>query len=72
MSGFAVVVVLAMVFIYIELAVGVGYYMYLRTTKKEENTDEEKKQIKKYSIIAGAAFPITLAIIIAGKAAERG
>lgn len=72
MSGFAVAVVLTSVFIYIELAVGVGYYMYLRTAKKEEDAAEEKKQIKKYSIIAGAAFPITLAIIIASKAAERG
>lgn len=72
MSVAAVVAVYIAVFVYIELAIGFGYYMFLLTSKKTQDTDEaQKKQIKKYSIIAGVAFPVTLAIIIANKAAER-
>ncbi|MCM1217235.1 MAG: hypothetical protein NC548_22270 [Lachnospiraceae bacterium] len=72
MSVAAVVAVCIAVFVYIELAVGFGYYMFLLATKKTQETDEtQKRQIKKYSIIAGAAFPVTFAIIMANKAAER-
>ena len=67
------VVAFIIAFLYIELAIGFGYYMFLLTSEKEPDANEEqKKQIKKYSIIAGAAFPVTFAIIIASKAAERG
>lgn len=72
MSMAAVVAVCIAVFVYIELAIGFGYYMFLLTSKKTQDTDEaQKKQVKKYSIIAGVAFPVTFAIIIANKAAER-
>ena len=71
MSGLTVAAIIIAAFVYIELAVGFGYYMFLITTKKEKQTGEEQKQIRKYSIIAGAIFPITLALIIASKAAER-
>lgn len=72
MSVAAVVAVCITVFAYIELAIGFGYYMFLLTAKKTPEADEEqKKQIKKYSIIAGVAFPVTFAIIIANKMAER-
>lgn len=71
MSMAAVVVVFIIAFIYIELAIGFGYYMFLLTSKKAQDADEaQKKQIKMYSIIAGVAFPVTFAIIIANKAAE--
>lgn len=60
------------VLLYIELAIGFGYYMFLLISKKiPEEGEMQKKQIKKYSIIAGVAFPVTFAIIIANKAAER-
>lgn len=64
---------LAMVlFLYIELAVGFGYYMFILTSRKmPEANEEQRKQLKKYSIIAGVAFPITFAVIMANKAAER-
>lgn len=72
MSAAAVAALCVIVFIYIELAIGFGYYMFLLTSKKTPDADEaQKKQIKKYSIMAGVAFPVTLAIIIASKAAER-
>ena len=72
LSAAAGVAVGIAVFLYIELAIGFGYYMFLLTTKKTPDADEkQKKQIKKYSIFAGVAFPVTLAIIIANKAAER-
>ncbi len=72
MSAAAGVAVGIAVFLYIELAIGFGYYMFLLATKKTPDADEkQKKQIKKYSIFAGVAFPVTLAIIIANKAAER-
>lgn len=59
------------IFLYVELAVGFGYYMFLLTSKKIPDADgTQKKQIKRYSIMAGVAFPITFAIIIANKAAE--
>lgn len=72
MSVAAVVAVCIAVLAYIELAVGVGYYMFLLTSKTiPEANEAQKKQIKKYSIIAGVAFPVTFAIIMANKAAER-
>ncbi|MBD5504099.1 MAG: hypothetical protein HDR09_20120 [Lachnospiraceae bacterium] len=72
MSVAAVIAVCIAAFMYIELAIGFGYYMFVLTSKKTQDTDEtQKKQIKKYSIIAGVAFPVTFAIIIANKAAER-
>ncbi len=72
MNMTAVVVIGIAVFLYIELAIGFGYYMFLLTSKKTPDADETlKRQIKKYSIIAGIAFPVTIAIIIANKAAER-
>lgn len=72
MNVIAVVIICLAIFIYIELAVGVGYYMFLLTSKKTPDAEEaQRKQIKKYSIIAGVAFPITLAIMAANKAAER-
>lgn len=71
MSTAAVVGGCIAVFVYIELAIGFGYYMFLLTSKKILDADEtQKKQIKKYSIIAGALFPITFAVIMANKAAE--
>lgn len=73
MNAAAVVAIIIIAFIYIELAIGFGYYMFLLTSNKTPDADEaQKKQMKKYSIIAGAAFPVTFAIIIASKAAERG
>ncbi len=72
MSAAAGVAVCIAVFVYIELAIGFGYYMFLLTSKKTPEADTaQQKQIKKYSIIAGAAFPVTFAIIMANKAAER-
>lgn len=72
MNAAAVAAVSMAVFIYIELAIGFGYYMFLLTSKKTPDADAtQKKQIKKYSIIAGVAFPVTFAIIMANKAAER-
>lgn len=72
MSAAAVVAICVGVFLYAELAIGFGYYMYLRASKAAETDEKQKKQIARYSIIAGVAFPVTLAIIIANKAAERG
>ena len=72
MSVAAGVAVCIGVFMYIELAIGFGYYMFLLTSKKTPETDEkQKKQIIKYSLIAGVAFPVTFAIIMANKVAER-
>jgi len=72
MSAAAVAAICIAVFVYIELAVGFGYYMFLLTLGKTADADEaQKRQIRKYSIIAGAAFPVTFAIIIASRAAER-
>ena len=66
------VVVLVLVFVYIELAIGFGYYMYTLTSNKAPEADKaQQKQIKMYSIIAGVAFPITFAVIIANKVAEK-
>lgn len=70
MSAAAVVALCVIVFIYIELAIGFGYYMYLRTTRNEVKK-EQSKQIIRYSIMAGAFFPVTFAILMAHKAAER-
>lgn len=72
MSAAAVIAICIAIFLYIELAIGFGYYMFLLVIKTMPDTDAaQKKQIKKYSIIAGVAFPVTFAIIIAKKAAER-
>lgn len=73
MSAAAGVVVCIVIFLYAELAIGFGYYMYLKVRKNlpDSVTEKEKKQVIKYSIVAGAAFPVTLAVIIASKAAER-
>lgn len=72
MSIVAVVAAVVATVLYIEIAVGTGYYMYLITKGEgEAGEDGEQKQIKRYSILAGVFFPITLAILIAGRAAER-
>lgn len=72
MSAAAGVAVAVIVFLYIEVAIGTGYYMYLITGGNvKETPDEERKQIKKYSIFAGVFFPITFAILIAGNAAGK-
>lgn len=71
MSAAAVVAAAVVTVLYIEMAVGTGYYMYLITKRTGEDGEHEQKQIKRYSILAGAFFPITLAILIAGRAAER-
>lgn len=72
MSVAAVIAVCLIIFVYAELAIGFGYYMFLLTSKKMKDADEtQKRQIRKYSIIAGVAFPVTLAMIIAHRAAER-
>ena len=72
MSAAAVVAVAVAVFLYIEAAIGTGYYMYLITRKNTDDTKtEEHKQLKKYSILAGVFFPITFAILIAGHAAGK-
>ncbi len=72
MSTAGLVVACIAVLIYLELAVSIGYYMFLLASKKMPDADEvQRKLLKKYSVIAGVAFPITLAIIFANKAAER-
>lgn len=72
MSAAAVVAICLGAFFYIELAIGFGYYMYLKSSKAAGGDEKQQKQNIKYSIIAGVAFPVTLAIIIANKAAEKG
>lgn len=67
----AVVLICIGIFLYVELAIGFGYYMYLRTSKQIKEDEEQRKQIIKYSIIAGVAFPVTFAIIIANRISER-
>lgn len=72
MSVAAVAAVCTVVFVYIELAVGFGYYMFLLTSKRIPDADEtQKKQIRKYSIMSGVFFPVTFAMIMANKAAEK-
>lgn len=72
MNTWAVIAVCIAVMIYIQLAVGFGYYMFLLTSKKIKDADQTRiKQIVRYSIIAGIAFPVTLAIIVANRVAER-
>lgn len=72
MSAVAGVAVAAIIFLYIEAAIGTGYYMFLITGgNAKEAQDEEQKQIKKYSILAGVFFPITFALLIAGHAAGK-
>ena len=67
-----IVAVFIVAFVYMELAIGFGYYMFVLTSEKATEADEtQKKQIKMYSIIVGVAFPITFAIIIANKVAEK-
>lgn len=81
MSMAAGIALCIIIFIYIELAIGFGYYMFLLTTrgldkpKSKEETEkaaEQIKQIKRYSVLAGAFFPVTFAILMAHKAAKRG
>lgn len=71
MSTAAVVLICVGIFLYAELAIGFGYYMYLKSSKVINDDKTQKNQIVKYSIIAGVAFPVTFAIIIANKLAER-
>ncbi len=73
MNAISIVIICVVLFlIYIELAIGFGYYMFLLTSKKTPNADNvQKRLIKRYSIIAGMAFPVTFAILLANKAAER-
>ena len=71
MSAAAVVAVAVAIFLYIEAAIGTGYYMFLVTKRTYTDNEQQKKQVKKYSIIAGVFFPITFALLIAGHAAER-
>ena len=72
MNVAAVTIICVGVFVYAELAIGFGYYMYLKSSKAAGGDEKQQKQNIKYSIIAGVAFPVTLAIIIANKAAEKG
>lgn len=70
MSTGAVIAVCIAVFVYIEVAIGFGFYMFIMTSKKMLDADKnQKRQIKKYSIVAGVAFPVTFAILVANKAA---
>ena len=71
MSAAAVVAVAVAIFLYVETAIGTGYYMFLITRRTDADDEQQKKQLKKYSIIAGVFFPITFALLIAGRAAER-
>lgn len=71
MSAAAVVAAAVAIFLYIEAAIGTGYYMFLVTKRTDTDNEQQKKQVKKYSIIAGVFFPITFALLIAGHAAER-
>lgn len=71
MSAAAGVAIAVIAFLYIEIAIGTGYYMFLITGGEKEAQDEEQKQIKKYSILAGVFFPITFTLLIAGHAAEK-
>lgn len=71
MSAAAVVAIAVALFLYIETAIGTGYYMFLITRRTDADDEQQKKQLKKYSIIAGVFFPITFALLIAGHAAER-
>ena len=70
MNALTIVAICAIVFAYLDCAIGTGYYMYLITSRTTQDK-EEKKQIKKFSIAAGILFPVTYAILIAGHAAER-
>lgn len=71
MSAAAVVAAAVAIFLYVETAIGTGYYMFLITRRTDADDEQQKKQLKKYSIIAGVFFPITFALLIAGHAAER-
>lgn len=54
MSTAGLVVACIAVLIYLELAVGIGYYMFLLASKKMPDADEvQRKLLKKYSVIAG-------------------
>lgn len=70
MSTGAVITMCIAVFVYIEVAIGFGFYMFVITSKKMPDADKnQERQIKKYSIVAGVAFPVTLAILVANKVA---
>ncbi len=71
MNMAAVIATIAVAFLYAEVAIGTGYYMLLITKRTDTDDEQQKKQLKKYSIIAGIFFPITFAILIAGYAAGR-
>lgn len=70
MNTAAVIAFAVVIFIYVELAIFAGAYMYLKTTQNTAE-DEDKKKIKKYSVVAGIFFPVTFAIIAAYKATGR-
>lgn len=70
MSVAAVVILIIAVFLYVELAIFVGAFMYLKATRNTTEA-EDKKKIRAYSVIAGIFFPVTFAIIAAYKATER-
>lgn len=71
MSALAAVFLGVIIFIYIELAIFTGCYMFIKVTGTEERKAFEKRQVIGYSILTGVFFPITFAIIAAYKVAER-
>lgn len=70
MTAAAAICLVIGLIVYAQLAVGFGIYMYMLTKDKAKGKEEEK-QTKLYSVAAGLFFPITFAIIVATKAAER-
>lgn len=72
MSVAAVVVLAVLAFVYVELAIFAGAYMYLKAAQNTQEQDkEDKTKIRAYSVAAGIFFPVTFAIIAAYKATER-
>lgn len=63
-------IIIVAVFLYVELVIFAGAFMYLKATRNTPET-EDKKKIRAYSVIAGIFFPVTFAIIAAYKATER-
>lgn len=70
MNAAAVVVLAVLAFVYVELAIFAGAYMYLKASQQEDKK-EDKKKIRAYSVVAGIFFPVTFAIMAAYKATER-
>lgn len=70
MSTLVAVLLGVAVFVYVELAIFTGQYMYIKTSK-QETSEKEKRQLVKYSVAAGIAFPITFAILAAYKATGK-